>query len=71
MATIPRKKIVPVDKAMIRRVLDEVNARMGFVPDPTATAQRTRERIREQMLAKGIRPEDCHFSRGIVEMREE
>lgn len=67
MATIPRKKIVPLDKAMIRRVFAEANARMGFVPDPTATGRKTREK----MLALGIHPEECLFSRGIIEMREE
>lgn len=29
------------------------------------------EKLREMMLADGIRPEDNEFSRGIIEMREE
>lgn len=71
MATVSRKKIIPVDKAKISRAITASNERLGFVPDPTATAEKAQRMIREQMLARGFRPEDCHFSRGIVEMREE
>jgi hypothetical protein len=40
---------------------------MGFVPDPTATA----EKAQEMMRALGIRPEDNLGSRGIIAARDE
>jgi hypothetical protein len=55
-----------IDKEMIRRIIEEQNALIGFVPDPTATVARARAR----MLALGIRPEDNIGSRGIIEERE-
>jgi hypothetical protein len=54
-----------IDPEMIRRVVAETNARMGFVPDPTATA----EKAREMALACGVRPEENLGSRGIIEER--
>ncbi len=55
------------DKKMVQRMVAEQNALMGFVKDPTATA----EKAQEMMLADGIRPEDNIFSRGIIEARED
>jgi hypothetical protein len=54
------------DKKVIQRIVAEQNERMGFVPDPTATAEQAREAI----LADGVRPEDNLFSRGIIQARE-
>jgi hypothetical protein len=51
-----------IDPEMIRRVVAETNAKMGFVPDPTATAQKARELIE----ACGVRPEENLGSRGII-----
>jgi hypothetical protein len=56
-----------LDKQRIREIVAEQNERMGFVPDPTATAQKARE----MMLALGIRPEDNILSRGIIAARDE
>ncbi len=56
-----------VDKKAIQKIVAEQNRRMGFVPDPTATA----EKAQEMMLALGIRPEDNLFSRDIIAAREE
>jgi hypothetical protein len=56
-----------VDKKLIQKIVAEQNERMGFVPDPAATAQKARE----MMLALGIRPEDNLGSRGIIAAREE
>jgi hypothetical protein len=55
-----------IDPEMIRRVVAETNAKMGFVPDPTATAQKAREMIE----ACGVRPEENLFSRGIIAARD-
>jgi hypothetical protein len=67
MATLEQDvKSLFVDKEMIRRVIEEQNAKMGFVFDPTATPQQAREMMREQ----GVRPEDNIGSRGIIEERE-
>lgn len=38
---------------------------MGFVPDPEVTP----EKVREMMLAEGIRPEENLFSSDIIRMR--
>jgi hypothetical protein len=56
-----------LDKREIQKIVAEQNERMGFTPDPTATA----EKAQEMMLALGIRPEDNLFSRGIIAAREE
>lgn len=55
------------DKAEVRRLVAEVNERMGFVPDLAATPQKARE----MMLADGIRPEDNAFSTEMKRMRYE
>jgi hypothetical protein len=54
------------DKAALRRILEEQDRLTGFVPHPTATAQKAREK----MLASGVRPEDNIASREIILMRE-
>jgi hypothetical protein len=56
-----------LDKREFQRLVAEENARVGFVPDPTATA----EKAQEMMLARGIRPEENHFSTGIMAARDE
>ncbi len=60
-----------LDKEEIRRIVAEQNAKSGFVPDPTATPQRARALVEACLRAKGLRPEDNIFSRGIIEAREE
>lgn len=55
------------DKEALRRILEEQDAKTGFVPDPNVTA----EQVRAMMLADGIRPEDNEFSRELIRMREE
>ncbi len=56
-----------LDKTEIQRIVAEQNRRMGFVPDPSATAQKARELMR----ALGIRPEDNLASCGIIAARDE
>lgn len=56
-----------LDNRLIQRIVAENNRRMGFVPDPTATAQKAQEMIR----ALGINPEDNLLSREIIAAREE
>jgi hypothetical protein len=67
MATQP--KVDPpvrfADKEELRRLVESLNAQIGFVPDTDATPQRARR----LMLADGIRPEDNAFSRDIIRMR--
>jgi hypothetical protein len=60
-------KSLLVDKRALQRAVEELNARMGFVPDPDATP----EKVRAMMQADGIRPEDNAFSREIIRMRYE
>jgi hypothetical protein len=55
------------DKKAIQKIVAEQNARMGFIPDPTATP----EKVQEMMLASGIRPEENIFSCGIIAARDE
>jgi len=55
------------DKATIQRIVAAQNERMGFIPDPTATA----EKAQEMILALGIRPQDNIFSCGIIAARDE
>jgi hypothetical protein len=63
----PDMESLIADKAVLRRILEEQDKLTGFVPDPTATPQK----VREMMLADGVRPEDNEFSREIIGMREE
>jgi hypothetical protein len=60
-------KSLIADKVKLKRALDEIDKRVGFVPDPTATA----EKAQQMMRADGIRPEDNIASREILRMREE
>jgi hypothetical protein len=62
----PDLKSLIADKAALRKFLEEQDKLTGFVPDPTATAQKARE----LMIAGGVRPEDNLFSREIIRMRE-
>ena len=56
-----------LDKRELQRVVNEENERLGFVPDPAATA----EKAQEMMLSLGIRPEENLFSSGIIAARDE
>jgi hypothetical protein len=56
-----------VDKKLIQRIVAEQNRLMGFVPDPTATA----EKAQAMSLALGIRPEDNIMSSAIIAARDE
>jgi hypothetical protein len=67
MATKPKAEAPPrfVDKEGVRRMVEELNERMGFIPDPEATLKK----VRQMMLADGVYPEDNAFSREIIQMR--
>jgi hypothetical protein len=67
MVIRPDVRVQMADKAAMRQVLEEQDARAGFIPDPNATPQRARE----MMLADGIRPEDNAFSLEVIRAREE
>ncbi len=56
-----------LDKEPLRRVVAEQNRKMGFVPDPGATA----EKAQAMSLALGIGPEDNIGSCGIIAARDE
>jgi hypothetical protein len=64
-STQPASKLL--DKLALQRAVADVDERMGFVPDPTATA----EKAQAMMLARGIRPEDRFLSSEIIRMRHE
>jgi len=69
MATVlkPDAKSLFADKKALIEIMDRVLDEMGIVPDPDATA----EKAREMMLADGVKPEDCEFSRAIIAARDE
>jgi len=54
-----------IDKQWLQQKFAEMDLVSGFVLDTTATP----EKVRELMLADGIRPEDNIFSRGILRER--
>ena len=56
-----------IDKRWLQEQFAALDARTGFVIDPTATA----EKVRAMMLAAGVRPEDNEASREIIRLREE
>jgi hypothetical protein len=56
-----------VDKRLIQEIVAEQNKEIGFVPDPTATA----EKAQAMSLALGICPEDNLLSSAIIAARDE
>lgn len=54
-----------LDKRELQQAIAELDQRMGFVQDRTATA----EKAQAMMLARGIRPEDRFLSSEIIRMR--
>lgn len=56
-----------LDKRELQHLVAELDQRMGFVQDRTATA----EKAQAMMLARGIRPEDRFLSSEIIRMRHE
>ena len=67
METRPRGDVdsMVIPKEEVRRIIEALDREMGFVPDPTATIERLRERMEEE----GIRPEDNGASRELYRMR--
>ncbi len=63
--TQPASKLL--DKRVLQKLVADLDKRMGFVHDPTATG----ERSQAMMLAAGIRPEDRFLSSEIIRMRYE
>lgn len=63
--TQPASKLL--DKRALQKAVADLDERMGFIPDPTATA----EKAQAMMLARGIRPEDRFLSSEIIRMRHE
>ena len=53
------------DKEELNRLMDEMEQRMGFVPDPAATI----EKLREMLLAEGVRPEENALTAELLRMR--
>ena len=64
-STQPSSKLI--DKRVLQKLVAELDERMGFVHDPTATA----EKACAMMLAAGIKPEDRFLSSEIIRMRRE
>ncbi len=56
-----------IDKSALQQAIAEQNQRMGFVKDPTATA----DKAQALLLAQGIIPEDNIASCEIIAMRYE
>jgi hypothetical protein len=54
-----------LDKAELRRLMDEVNRQTGFV----AGADVTLEELHARQIAAGVRPEECGASRELYRMR--
>ncbi len=67
IARQPRAEELLADKEEIWRLVAEQYAAMAIPDDPAATPQKARA----MMLARGIRPEENEFSRGIIQAREE
>lgn len=62
------------DHDEMRRIVEEQNRIMGFVPDPEIahlTVQEIRARIEDDLNAHGLRREDNIFSCGIIAARDE
>ena len=55
-----------IDKTLLRQAVAEQNAKVGFIPDPTATAEQAQHLMKEQ----GVRAEDNIGSCAILAERE-
>lgn len=55
-----------IDKRRLCQSTDALNVKMGFVRDPSVTAEQVQKLMRED----GIRPEENLFSRGLIRMRD-
>jgi predicted metal-dependent RNase len=68
MAVAPKRmtRSLVLDKQYVRQLAEEMNRRIEFVPDPTATA----EEAQALSIASGVRPEDNEFSTEIVRRRD-
>jgi hypothetical protein len=55
-----------IDKKALQRVTDELNNKIGLIRDPHVTPAQ----VRALMIADGVRPDDCSFSREIVRLRD-
>ena len=64
---VTERRVARLDKRLLQQRIAELNDKMGFVPDPEATAQNARE----LMIKCGVRPEDNLGSGGIIAAREE
>jgi len=72
MAMLEREvEILYADKAEMRRIVEEQNRLMGFVPDRSVTVERMQARMEADLKVAGIRPEDCDASRAIIAARED
>lgn len=61
-----KERSLVMDKKYARELADEMNRRIGFVPDPTATARQAQQ----QQLEGGVHPEDNELSCEIIRSRE-
>ena len=59
-------RMFAIDKNQLRKAIAEQNAKVGFLPDPNATAEQAQRLMREQ----GIRAEDNIGSCAILAERE-
>lgn len=59
-----------LDKTEIRRIVAEQNAALGFVPDPTDTAEKAQVMVAELLHVRSLLPEDNIFAGGIIAARE-
>jgi hypothetical protein len=64
MAVEPKSdvKVWFSDKKRLCKLMEEIDAKAGITFDPTVTV----EKLREMLLAQGIRPEDNALSRDII-----
>jgi hypothetical protein len=67
MAIQPKteRQIRFLDKEELQRLVAELHQKLGVEPDPAMTI----ERLREMMLADGVRPEENAASRELIKMR--
>lgn len=65
----PEEAALPPERQALLRRMEEINAQAGVVFDSSATHETLREKMRQLMRDRGVKPGDNAGSRELMRMR--